>query len=69
MRKRKLYVSELLSRNFNVELRIVIKVNKEVLTFYNKESVLSLPDIKDKQVKEWSMTHSNITQTLHIFLD
>lgn len=69
MRKRKLYLSELLKRNNNFELTIVIAVNKKVLTFYDKESVLSLPDIKDRQVKQWRITHSKLTQTLHIVLD
>lgn len=68
-RKRKLYLSELLKRNYNFNLTIVIAVNKKVFTFYDKESILSLPDIKDRQVKQWSMTHSALTQTLHIVLD
>lgn len=66
MRKRKLYLSELLYRNINKDLQVQI-ISKAIMYFTNVQDcikVLQGNKLLDMQVKNWSIAHSTLTCTL-----
>ena len=69
MRKRKLYLSELLNRNANKDLNLIIITKTGEHHFDDIKSSLSVlkyHNYLDYQVIEWYITHSTLTQTLII---
>lgn len=63
MRKRKLYLSELLNRNTNKDIQIMIKTQ-----FANHYYDLT-PAYLNKQVKSWYVKHSTLKETLIVTID
>lgn len=70
-RNKKLYLSELIQLNKNEEMSVIIRSKEGILSYNSTQETkekLCNSIYWSKLVKEWYITHTKYTQTLHITL-